>query len=64
MTFFHRTRTNNPQISTEPQKPLNCQSSLEKKRTKQKEAVFPLTSDYTTKLQKSKQHGTDTKTDT
>ena len=34
-SIFHRTRTNNPKICMEPQKTLNSQRNLEKKRTKQ-----------------------------
>ena len=44
----------------ETQKTLNNQSNIEKKR--KKESGF-LTSDYTTKLQSSKQYGTGTKTE-
>ena len=32
MTFFHRTRKNNPKIYMETQKTLNSQSNLEKKQ--------------------------------
>ena len=31
MTFFYRTRTNNPKIYMEPRKTLNSQNNLEKK---------------------------------
>ena len=52
----------------EPQKTLNNQSNLEgekKRHQKTKLGIsHSLTSDYTTKLQKSKHHGTGTKADT
>ena len=51
----------------ESQKTLNCQSNLEenkeKKTTKLEESHSP-TSNYTSKLQLTKQYGTGTKTDT
>jgi len=45
----------------ETQKTLNSQSNLEKE--KQLEESGSLTSNYTTKLQKSREYGTGTKTD-
>ena len=44
----------------ETQKTLNSQSSLEKEKMELEESTF-LTSDYTKKLQSSRQHGTGTK---
>ena len=32
MTFFHRTRTNNPKMCMEPQKTQNCQSNPEEQK--------------------------------
>ena len=61
MTFFYRTRTNNPKIYMEPRKTLNSQNNLEKKT--ELEELGSLTSDYTTKLQSSKQYGTGTATE-
>ena len=63
--IFHRTRTKNFTIHMETQKTLNSQSSLMKEvlRRKLEESTF-LTSDYTIKLQSSRQCGTGTKTDT
>jgi len=46
----------------ETQKTLNSQSSLDERRLELEESTF-LTSDYTTKLQSSRQYGTDTKTE-
>ena len=60
--IFHRTRTKNFTIHMETQKTLNSQSSLEKRRMEMEESIF-LTSDYTTKLQSSRQYGTGTKTE-
>ena len=57
--IFHRTRTKNFTIHMETQKTLNSQSSLEK-GLELEESTF-LTSDYTTKLQSSRQYGTGTK---
>ena len=54
--IFHRTRTNNSKICMETQKTLNTQNNLEKKRTKL-EVSHSLISNYTTKLQSSKQYG-------
>ena len=58
--IFHRTRTKNFTIHMETQKTLNSQSSLEKEKMELEESTF-LTSDYTKKLQSSRQHGTGTK---
>ena len=58
---FHRTRTKNFIIHMETQKTLNSQSSLEKKNAAG--GITFLTSDYTTKLQSSRQYGTGTKTE-
>ena len=61
--IFHRTRTKNFTIHMETQKTPNSQSSLEKEEWKwRKESTF-LTSDYTTKLQSSRQYGPDIKTE-
>ena len=64
--IFHRTRTKNFTIHMETQKTPNSQSSLEKeekeRRMELEESNF-LTSDYTTKLQSSRQYGTGTKTE-
>ena len=46
----------------ETQKTLNSQSNLEKEKMELEESTF-LTSDYTTKLQSSRQYGTGTKTE-
>ena len=56
---FHGTRTKNFRIHMETQKTPSSQSSLEK-AMELVESTF-LTSDYTTKLQSSRQYGTDTK---
>ena len=48
MTFFHRTRTNNPKTYMEPQKTQNCQSNPEEKEQSWRHK--PQTSDYPTKL--------------
>ena len=53
--IFHRTRKNNVKICMEIQKTLNSQNNPEKEES--------LTSDYTTKLQSSKQYGSGIKTD-
>ena len=58
--IFHRTRTKNFTVHVKTQKTPNSQSSLEKKRMELEESTF-LTSDYTTKLQSSRQHDTGTK---
>ena len=60
--IFHRTRTKNFTIHMETQKTLNSQSSLGERRMELEEPTF-LTSDYTTKLQSSRQYGTGTKTE-
>ena len=60
--IFHRTRTKNFTIHMQTQKTPNSQSSLEKEEMELEESIF-LTSDYTTKLQLSRQHGTGTKTE-
>ena len=59
--IFHRTRTKNFTIHVETQKTPNSQNSLEK-RMELEESIF-LASDYTTKLQSSRQNGTGTKTE-
>ena len=59
--IFHRTRIENLTVCMETQKTPNRQSNLEKE--KQLEESGSLTSDYTTKLQKSRQYGTGTKTE-
>ena len=61
--IFHETRTQNFTIHMETQKTPNSQNSLEKEEWSWRNQHFP-TSDYTTKLQSSRQHGTGTKTDT
>ena len=61
--IFHRTRQKNFTIHMEIQKTLNSQSSLsfsKERRTELEESTF-LNSDYTTKLQSSRQYGTCTK---
>ena len=60
--IFHRTRTKNFIICMETQKTWNSQSSLEKEKWSWKNQTF-LTSDYTTKLQSSRQYGSGTKTE-
>ena len=60
--IFHRTRTNYFTVYMETQKTPNSQSSLEKEEWRLEESTF-LTSDYTTKLQSSRQYGTGTKTE-
>ena len=47
----------------EIQKTLNSQSNLEKERRMELEESTCLTSDYTTKLQSSRQYGTGTQTE-
>ena len=59
--IFHRTRTKNFTTHVETQKTPNSQNSLEK-RMELEESTF-LASDYTTKLQSSRQYGTGTKTE-
>ena len=58
--IFHRTRTNNFKIHMKVQRTPNSRSNTEKELEKS----CSLTSDYTLKLQQSKQYGTGTKTDT
>ena len=60
-SIFHRTRTNNLKNCMETQKTSNSQSNLEKERRMELEESTCLTSDYTTKLQSSRQCGTGTK---
>ena len=60
--IFHRTRTKKFTIHMETQKTPNSQSSLEKEEWSWRNQTF-LTSDYTTKLQSSRQNGTGTKTE-
>ena len=60
--IFHRTRTKNFTIHMETQKTLNSQGSLEKEEWSWRKSTF-LTLDYTTKLQSSRQYGTNTKTE-
>ena len=59
--IFHRIRTKHFTICMETQKTPNRQSNIEKE--KQLEKSGSLTSDYTTKLQESRQYGTGTKTE-
>ena len=59
--IFHRTRTKNFTIHMETQKTLNSQSSFEKEEWSWRNNLS--TSDYTTKLQSSRQYGTRTKTE-
>ena len=59
--IFHRSRTKNFTIHMETQKTPNSQSSLEKEEWNFRNQPS-LTSDYTTKLQHSRQYGTGTKT--
>ena len=58
--IFHRTSTKIFTIHMETQKIPNSQRSLEKKKMELEASNF-LTSDYTTKLQLSRQYGTSTK---
>ena len=60
--IFHRTRTKSFTIHMETQKIPNSQSSLEKEEWSWRKSTF-LNSDYTTKLQSSRQYGTGTETD-
>ena len=62
MAFFTELEQKNLKICMETQKTPNSQSSLEGKKTEPEESDS-LTSDYTTKLQSSRQHGTGTKTE-
>ena len=61
--IFHLTRTKYFTIHMETQKTLKSQSSLEKEEWRELEESSFLTSDYTTKLQSSRQYGTGTKTE-
>ena len=58
--IFPRTRTKTFTIHMETQKTPNSQNSLEKEEMELEKSIF-LTSDYTTKLQSSRQYGTGTK---
>ena len=58
--IFHRTRTKHFTICMETQKTLNSQNNQERKMKLEESTV--LTSDYTTKLQSSRQYGTEIKT--
>ena len=60
--IFPRTRTKTFTIHMETQKTPNSQNSLEKEEMELEKSIF-LTSDYTTKVQSSRQHGTGTKTE-
>ena len=60
--IFYRTRTKNLKLCMETQKTPNSQRNLEGKKTELEESDS-LTSDYTTKLQESRQYGTGTKTE-
>ena len=60
--IFHRTRIKNFIIHMETQKTPNSQSSLEKEEWSWRNQTF-LASDYTTKLQSSRQYDTGTKTE-
>ena len=59
--YFQRTGTNNFTICMEIEKTSNSQSNLERRMELEESAC--LTSDYTTKLQSSKQYGAGTKTE-
>ena len=58
---FHRTGTKNFTIHMETQKPRRAKAVLRKKNGAG--GITFLTSDYTTKLQSSRQYGTGTKTE-
>ena len=60
--IFHRTRTKYFTICMETQMTPNSPSNLEKEKRNQEESSSQ-TSDYTTKLQSSRQYGTGTKTE-
>ena len=62
MTFLTELEQKKFIIHMQTQKTLNSQSSLEKEKWSWRKSTF-LTSDYTTKLQSSRQYGTDTKTE-
>ena len=59
--MFHRTRTKNFTIHMETQKTPNTKAILTKKNGAGR--ITFLTSDYTTKLQSSREYGTGTKTE-
>ena len=59
---FHRAKTNNFTICMEIQKNLEQPKQSHERRMKLEESIG-LTSDYTTKLQSSRQYGTGTKTE-
>ena len=59
--IFHRTRTKNFTIHTETQRPQITKAVLRKK--KGSGGINLLTSNYTAKLQSSRQYGTGTKTE-
>ena len=63
--IFHRTRTNNFTICMEiqKQKPQNQIAKAILRKKNELEESTCLTSDYTTKLQSSRQYGTGTKTE-
>ena len=61
-TFFTKLEQKNFTIHMETQKTPNSQNSLEKEEMELEKSIF-LTSDYTTKVQSSRQHGTGTKTE-
>ena len=60
--IFHRTRTNNFKICMEMLKKLSIAKAILRKKNGTGDSTC-LTSDYTTKLQSSRQYGTGTKTD-
>ena len=60
--YFSRIRTNNLTVGMETQKIPDSQSNLEEEKMELEKSTF-LTSDYTTKLQSSRQYSTGTKTE-
>ena len=62
-SIFQRTRTNNFTICMEIQKNLKQPKQSSERRRMELEESTCLTSDYTTKLQSSRQYGTGTKTE-
>ena len=60
--IFHRTRTKNFTIHMGTQKTLNTQSITEKEKKMEFEESTSLNSNFTMKLQSSRQFGTGTKT--
>ena len=60
--IFQQDQNENFAVHMETQKTPSNQRNLEKKRMKLEESIF-LTSNYTTELQSSRQHGTGTKTE-